>query len=118
MNVPTNGVVNKKYSRTNSRNCQIKQISLGVYDKIYIKEVYLLKYYFESHLICKWRYDRQTIPLPYLYIYTSIISTSFLSALDRIRILYHPFFMPFCRVNFKPSRSYFVLKLLAIDFLN
>ena len=29
--------------------------------KICIIEVYLLKYYFESHLIYKWRYFRQTI---------------------------------------------------------
>ena len=29
--------------------------------KICIIEVYLLKYYFESHLIYKWRYYRQTI---------------------------------------------------------
>ena len=29
--------------------------------KICITEVYLLKYYFESHLMYKWRYYRQTI---------------------------------------------------------
>ena len=33
----------------------------NIYSKICIIEVYLLKYYFESHLIYKWRYYRQTI---------------------------------------------------------
>ena len=39
----------------------LKIINAKKNEDMYIIEEYLLKYYFESHLICKWNYYIQTI---------------------------------------------------------
>ena len=67
--------------KINSRVTNGYIFDISTISKICIIEVYILKYYFESHFIYKWRYYRQTIlnQLNIMVAYVNIIGYTIVS---------------------------------------